>query len=229
MDRILKTLIILLASFNGQVALANELEWTFVGAKSRGSGLSCDNKSVFMSAAGSDVAVTLNKMNINMPAGDTSKVRSQWGTCYIYLNVKIPQGYTIASNQTTLLGGLLKDGGVSGYVDIVTALNSRAYHSNVNWFRGVAAIGPVTQIFRNLKYREELNEPLFQMSKNASFNKMQKNRICRLTANQSIELGYYIQISMAATRNSFQKSAIFNIDSMDGNFNLASSAEACSK
>lgn len=228
MNQLAKIFIFFMALMTAQIAIANDLEWTFVGAKSRGNGPGCDTKSVLMTSAGNDVAVVMTKMNINMPAGQLPRVRSQWGTCYIYMNVKIPQGYTITNSKTSLVGGLIKDSGVSGYVDIVSGINYRNY-SLIRWIPGLSPIGPVTHIFRNLKSNEDLNEPLFEMTKDATFNKAQKNRICRLTANRPVELGYYIQISAAATRNSSQRSAIINLDNLDGHLNLAASAEACSR
>lgn len=230
MNRLLKAIIFTLVSTMSQSALANELEWRLVDAASRGhGGVVCDNNSVAMTSAGNDVSLVLSNMNISMPAGELPGVRSQWGTCFVHLSVKIPQGYTIASNQTSLLGGILKDSGVSGYLDVVTTFSRRRPLGISPYILGVSPIGPITHIYRPLKYGEDINEPLFDLTKSARFSRSQKQTICRLTAKQPAEIGYFVQISLAASRSSSQRSAIINIDNMDGHFNLQTSTEACTR
>jgi hypothetical protein len=226
MIKLAKILILTTFTFLGQYSFANELSWQFVGAQSRGNGVRCDNTSFALTSAGTDMALTMTGLGIDMPTGQLPKVRSQWGTCYIFLNLKVPQGYTVSSSQSTILGGIMKDAGVSGYIDVVSAIHQRPYTSS-RWLQGISPIGPVMHLFRNFRYQESINEPLFEMTKSSSLSKAQKSRICRLTASKPAELGYYIQLSLAGTRSSNQRMINVNIDNFDGQFGLQASTEAC--
>ena len=228
MFKLIQNFILMASLLCGQAALANELEWQFVGAQSRGNGVRCDNQSFQLTSAGNDMALVMKGLSIDMPAGQLPNVRSQWGTCYIFLNLKIPQGYTISSTQSTILGGVMKDQAISGYFDVVSGIHQRSYTSS-RWLQGISPIGPVTHLFRTLRYQDAINEPLFEMTKSTKLSKAQKTRICRLTARQSVVLGYYIQISMAATRSYTQRSINMNIDNLDGHFGLETNSEACAQ
>lgn len=213
-----------------QTAMASELEWRLVSAASRGfGGVSCDTNSVSLTSAGNDVSLVMSTMNITMPAGEQAKIRSQWGSCFVHLSVKIPQGYTISTNQTTLLGGILKDSGASGYLDVVSMFTQRRRLGLSPFVVGAPALGPVNHIYRGLRFQEEINEPLFDLNKTSTFTRSQKMDVCRLTAKQPAELGYYVQISLAASRSYKLPNVIMNLDNLDGHFNLQTNAEACSR
>jgi hypothetical protein len=228
MRRLLKILILTVTSTSGQIALGNELDWRLVSASSRGiGGVSCDKNSVTLTTAGQDLSLVMSKMNINMTAGEQPRTKYQWATCFIHLAVKIPRGFTISSNQTTLLGGILKDSGVSAYLDLVSAFTQRRPTGISPFVLGVSPIGPVMHIYRPLKYQDDINEPLFDLTKTSNFTVSQKQALCRLTAKQPVEIGYFVQISLAAARSSAQRNAVINLDNFDGHVSLKTSAEEC--
>jgi hypothetical protein len=228
MKRLIKALIVTLSTTLGQVAVANELEWRLVSAASRGiGGISCDKNSVELTSAGTDVSLIMKNMNISMPAGEFPRLKYQWGTCFVHLSVKIPQGFTIKSNQTSLMGGILKDKGPTGYLDVVTTFNQRRPLGMSPFVLGASPIGPVTNIYRALKYKDEIDEPLFDLTRTVSFSNSQKISLCRLTAKQPAEIGYFVQLSLAASRSNSQQNAIVNIDNLDGHFTMQTSVEAC--
>lgn len=228
MKLFLRTLIIAASTLLPQVAFAGEVQWKFVGASSIGNGIQCSKSSTEYSSAGNDLSLLLPQMNISMPAGAKPNIKSQWGTCFILFKVTVPQGETIVTTSSTLIGGILKDKGVQGYIDAVTMLTQqKTWQTNPYVGFVPFAFGSAIHLQRNMNSFEQINEPLFEMTKSQNLSPAAKKQLCKLTLARPAELGLYIRLSVAATRRSTSTSAIIKIDSMDQHFDLSMRSEAC--
>jgi hypothetical protein len=206
---------------------AQELEWTLAGVSKRGTGFVCDKNSVTIASAGTDLAITFNDTTIKLTPGQPPKTFIQWGVCLLYLNVKIPQGYTIKDHRLNLIGGVLKDLGTHGYLDLVNSFSRRPFPTTSTKGFHVHPLGPLLHMSRRFKPTEALDEPLFELSKSSNIQDSARKKICNLTAQKPADLGYFIQISAGLARKTTKQTAILGIDNVDSNIGIETSVQQC--
>ena len=114
--------VVVASMFVSQYAGAVDLGWELLAAKSVGKGVSCSENSTQLASAGEDAGLFFSNMNIDMPANANVGTNVQYGTCYVFLKFTVPQGYAVSSYQSGVLGGVIKDIGASGYVDVVSTI-----------------------------------------------------------------------------------------------------------
>jgi hypothetical protein len=212
--------------FAAAQASAGVVNYTLINAIGPANSPGCNSKNVQSSSAGNDLAITMSNMNINMPAGVLPKVKLQNGTCLVYVRVTVPAGETISDLQTTLLGGIEKDLGVTGYLSLEASLVEKLPQV-INSPAATKFIGPLVYKNRNLSAKEAISEPLFDLTAASPVSAVSKKKICTLTATKSAEIGLVLKVMVVAARQNVNQNALLNIDTIDHHMNLAMNAEAC--
>jgi hypothetical protein len=218
--------IVIASMFVSQNAGAVELDWELLAAKSVGKGVSCSENTTQLASAGQDAGLFFSKMNIDMPANANVGTNLQFGTCYVFLKFTVPQGYSVSSSQAGVLGGVIKDVGASGYVDVVSTITRRPADP-VKPFVGMAPFGPLIHLFKAFTAVTAVNNPLFELTKTSPLTKHQKNVVCGLTKNGPTDLGMFVQISLAGTRKNSSKTNIIAIDNFDSHVGLGLKEDLC--
>jgi hypothetical protein len=226
MKKVIMSLAVASSSLFAQNAFSQEITWELVKAQSSGSGVSCTNDSVQALGAGEDMSLVFDSMNVNLIAGENTKTRVQYGTCYVFLKMTIPQGHSILANSSSLIGGITKDKGAYGYVDVVATM-TRSVATPKHPFRSIIPIGPVLHTHRDLFSSESLNEPLFELSKSKALSTNDKKTLCKLTQTKPAQIGMFVQLSVAGVRTKGTQTNIIGIDTLDSRLDLALKAEAC--
>ena len=226
MSQILRFLLSLSLLSVPNFAVAGELEWEFLGASGFGNGLGCTKDDVTVAAAGNDLSIIYSKMNVTLPAGGPSTAKTQSGQCLVFLKVTVPTGETITQTQASVIGGIEKDQGVYAYITAISYLTKKVARLIHPHLPGVP-FGPVLYLNRVMLPRDAINEPLFQMDQAKDLNKVHKKSICKMTATKPAEFGMTIRLAVAAVRPKTDKTAIINVDTVDGHLDLAMNTEAC--
>jgi hypothetical protein len=209
-------------------AMAAEVTWELIKAQSTGHGLSCADDTVQMGSAGQDMSLAFQNMTVNMPANGNVKTYAQNGTCFVFIKLTVPKGYSLSSNSSSLFGGVTKDVGTVGYIDLVSTVTRRPANP-AHPFVGLAPIGPAVHIVRSFAPNVAINEPLLQMSKTQELGVATKNIICSLTKSGPVELGMFVQLSVAGARAKTSQTNIIAVDNIDSHLNLGLTTAICPK
>lgn len=218
--------VVITSMFVTQYAAGAELGWELLAAKSVGKGVSCAENTTQLANAGQEVALFFTNMNVDMPANANVGTNLQFGTCYVFLKFTVPQGYSISSNQSGVIGGVTKDIGTSGYIDVVSTITRQPANPEKP-FVGLVPFGPLNHMFKAFNGLTAVNNPLFELTKSSPLTKHDKKVVCRLTKDGPKDLGMFVQISIAGTRKNSSKTNIIAIDNFDNKVGLGLKADLC--
>ena len=202
-----------------------ELSWSVISAKSTGYGVSCNKSSVQLVAAGSNMSLLFDNMNADLPGGSKQGVRFEGGVCAVELKMTIPKNYYVTSGSSTILGGAEKSQGTTGYVQSFTYLWGKSPGGN-----GSPGAGLYARIFnaeRFFKFKDIVSEPFFQIESTRTLSTGERRIMCNATSKGSFDARMVVYVSVGATRQKDQQSAIIAIDSSDSNFLLGVKTDRC--
>lgn len=210
------------------IAFAQELNWKIVKTRSVGRGVSCDPNSIQLIQAGGDVSLLFNEMRVDLPAGDKTKVKNEWGFCNVGMNLTIPKDYYITSASTQIIGGIEKDKGTHGYIDVTTHL-LRRLPTILDPVNGGGPFGKILHAQRHFPINKEISEPLFVLEDSRKFNARDAKNMCDWTKTSSASIGMMINVRVAGHRPKVDRSMILSADNVDSHFDLGVRIGKCSK
>ncbi|MCX6125499.1 MAG: hypothetical protein NTV34_12245 [Proteobacteria bacterium] len=203
-----------------------ELSWSVMSAKSSGYGVSCNKSSVQLVAAGSNMSLLFDDMNADLPGGAKQGIRFEGGICTVELKMTIPKNYYVTSGSSTILGGAEKSQGTTGYVQSATYLWGKAPGSG-NGSPGAGLYARLFNAERIFKFKDIISEPFFQIESTRTLSTGERRIMCNATSKGSFDARMIVHVSVGATRQKDQQSAIIAIDTSDSNFLLGLKTDRC--
>jgi hypothetical protein len=223
---ITRHVVVFCAFLMAEMVSAAEPNWRFVSARSHGSGVSCNNQSVQLVEAGSDVSLLFDNLRADLVGGDGKKINAQFGTCITELAVTIPKGHYIVSSSTTLVGGVEKSARAFGYIQFWTYIWGKARDS-VEHHSGPGLFSLLNLGSRIFNRSQIISEPLVQIPHSKSLPKHEQRILCNATKTSSFDAKIVMYINVGGFRDKNSETAIVAVDSLDSSVLLGVKTERC--
>jgi hypothetical protein len=208
------------------VSLGQELNWKISKVTSQGNGVSCNEQSVQIANAGTDMTLLFDNMRAEMFGNSEPNTKVKWGKCNVGLEMTIPKNYFLLSANTSLLGGVLKDTMTQGYIDASTFL-VRKLPTMIDNVTGPGPFGKILQTQKIWRMNESVNEPLIALYDQKNFNGTQVRNMCEWTKSAPATIGMIVQLTVNAQRNNTSKTVVIAADNIDSHFDMGLKLSKC--
>lgn len=193
-------------------ASSQELAWRMTSARSTGVGsVSCDMNSVTMIDAGTSMSLLFDNMRAILPGGDKRGIRTEAALCVVSLDVTIPQGYYLASADSSVTAGVEKSRGAT------------AHFGSAMFLLGT----PILTKARIFEAKDVMSLPLVILNERKDFPRPQMVAICQRTKFGAHTAKMIVHVAIGASRVNEGQTSIMEVDAADTSFSLGLSLGRC--
>ena len=211
-------------------AMAQDLVWQTLRIKSEGPATLCGPGSLMTAYTGNSAAFIFTRLAVNLGATAPHSAGSEFGACRIRSRVVIPKGFYLAGVSQNTQAGIVKTVGARGAIQTMLALQSpeKPNGGRLPAFPGLGAEGRVIEASLKFAPRDEMNEPLLNLSGRYEARPDAIAYQCRFTKQAPAAIDLEFRAAVRGQRKKPGSSIVISVDSSDVQLWIGTRLQACS-
>lgn len=210
-------------------ALSQDLSWQTIRIKSEGPAAICGPSSVATAYTGNSAAFIFTRLTVTLDATTPHASGSEFGACRIRSRVTIPRGFYLAGLTQNTEAGVVKSKGARGAIHTVLSLQSPEipFALRTPAFPGLGIEGRVIEKSMKFAPKDEMNEPLLNLSGQYEARRTAIAHQCRFTKQDPVTFDLEFRAAVRGHRKKPGSSILISVDSADVQLWVGTRLNAC--